>query len=90
LLPTARATFTKQITIWIVFGLAYQAVRRSAGRDRTRAFQDARVVIRLEQRVHLLFEPGLQRLVQGAPRLASIIRWSYWLSKFAVLVLALL
>jgi membrane-associated phospholipid phosphatase len=78
----------KQLALWVVLGLAYEAVRGTAGRDRTQAIHDGRAVIDAERRLQLLFEPRLVRLVEHAASLASIVRWSYWTSEFSVLVLA--
>ena len=76
--------------IWFGFYLAYQAVRGSVDRDATQAFQNARKVIDLEQRLGSLWELSLQGFVASSHVLVHLASWTYWLSQFAVLGLALL
>jgi hypothetical protein len=39
-----------QIGLWVVFGLAYEAVRGAVVHDRARAFGDSKTIIDLERR----------------------------------------
>jgi len=89
--PRGRAAdVCRQLALWIVLGLAYEAVRGAAGHDREAAVRNGRALLRAEQHLRLLFEPRLQRVLEAAPWLAATVRVSYWASEFAVLVLALL
>ena len=42
MLPRGRRDLVQQLAIWIVLGLAYEAVRGTAGHDRAQAFRDGR------------------------------------------------
>lgn len=78
-----------QIGLWVVFGLAYEAVRGAAVHDRARAFADGRDVIDLERHLHAFFELALQHDVPSGSGAARAFRVTYWVSEFVLLVAAL-
>lgn len=78
-----------QVGLWVVFGLAYEAVRGAVGHDRARALADGRAIIELERRLHLFFEATLQRGLGAGSTVVQLLDASYWISEFALLVLAL-
>ena len=90
-LPRGPKDFAFQLALWFAFGLAYQVVRGIADHDPLRAFLNGVLVIRVEHALHTLVEPDLQRVVvhTGGVLLAAV-NWTYWLSQFVVLGLALL
>jgi membrane-associated phospholipid phosphatase len=76
--------------IWLGFYAAYQVVRGHADRDILQAFTNGEWVITTERRLGALFEPSLQRLVDGSQLLIDLTTYTYWLSQFAVVGLTLL
>jgi membrane-associated phospholipid phosphatase len=88
--PERVRDVARQLAIWVGLGLAYEAVRGIAGHDRAKAIRDGRVIVHLEQHLGLLFEPHLEHDLIPEGALASTVRWSYWVSEFAVLILAIL
>jgi membrane-associated phospholipid phosphatase len=89
-LPRGWGDFAKQILIWFGFLAAYQVARGVADRNAAEAFENGLKVIDLESRANALFELSLQGLVQSSNLLAVATSWTYWLSQFTVLGLALL
>ncbi|MGZ8741227.1 MAG: phosphatase PAP2 family protein [Gaiellaceae bacterium] len=90
-LPRGRRDFLRQLTIWFGFAAAYQIARGLAGLGAGQAFANARRVIRMEERLSAFFEPDLQRsIVKTGGLLLHAVNWTYWLSQFAVVGLALL
>jgi hypothetical protein len=47
------------------------------------------LVIELQHRLGLLFEPAVQHLVESSALLVEVTSWTYWLSQFAVVGIAL-
>ncbi len=90
-LPRGRRDFAFQISLWLGFVLAYQLARGISRNETAEAFRNAARVVRLERRTGIFFEPTIQRhvLEQGGALLRAA-DWTYWLSEFAVLSLALL
>jgi membrane-associated phospholipid phosphatase len=77
--------------IWFGFAAAYQVARGLADRGADEAFANARRVVRLEQHLNALVEPDIQRpVVRTGGLLLHAVNWTYWLSQFAVVGLALL
>ena len=76
--------------IWAGFVLAYQVVRGVADRSPAAAFDNARGVIDFERRVTGLWELSLQSWTESFHALGVLVSWTYWLSQFAVVCLALL
>jgi membrane-associated phospholipid phosphatase len=89
-LPRGYADFALQLGIWLGFYAAYQTARGYADRDVARAFQNGRDVIDLERRAGMLWELSLQGVLDSSDVLIRLASWTYWLSQFAVLGLALL
>jgi membrane-associated phospholipid phosphatase len=90
-LPRGRKDFVLQLAIWLGFAAAYQIARGLADRGSREAFANARRVIALEQDLGVLFEPRLQRpVVDSGGVLLHAVNWTYWLSQFVAVGLALL
>ena len=90
LLPRGWLDLFRQLLIWFGFLLAYQVARGVSDRSTAKAFENARSVIDFEARVTGLWELSLQSYVQSSHALAVSMQWTYWLSQFAVVGLALL
>jgi membrane-associated phospholipid phosphatase len=89
-LPRGWSDLARQLLIWFGFLLVYQLARGVADRDPTKAFSNGLGVIHLEDRVSSLFELTLQRITISSHFLTTLTSWTYWLSQFTVLGLALL
>jgi len=89
-LPRGWGDFAFQILIWFGFLAAYQVARGVADRNAAEAFENGLKVIDLESRADALFELSLQGLVESSNLLAVATSWTYWLSQFTVLGVALL
>jgi membrane-associated phospholipid phosphatase len=89
-LPRGWADLALQVAIWFGFLAAYQVARGVADRNAAAAFENGLKVIDLETRANALFELSLQGLVESWHLLALATSWTYWLSQFTVLGLALL
>jgi membrane-associated phospholipid phosphatase len=89
-LPRGWVHLLLQVAIWLGFYIAYQVVRGHAGQNATKAFIDGRWIISTEQRLHSLVEPHFQRAVEGSGILIRLTSYTYWLSEFAVVGIALL
>ena len=90
ILPRGWGDLLLQIGIWFGFLAAYQVARGVADRNAAAAFENGLKVIDLESRANALFELSLQGLVDSSRLLAVVTSWTYWLSQFTVLGLALL
>jgi membrane-associated phospholipid phosphatase len=90
ILPKGWGDFALQISIWFGFLAAYQVARGLADRSAPAAFENGLKVIDIESRANALFELSLQGLVESYHLLAIATSWTYWLSQFTVLGLALL
>jgi membrane-associated phospholipid phosphatase len=89
LAPYGVCDLLVQIGLWVVFGLAYEAVRGAVVHDRVRAFGDSKTIIDLERRTHTFFELALQHDLPSGHAIAQAFRLTYWISEFVLLVLAL-
>jgi hypothetical protein len=72
------------------FYAVYQVARGVADRGVDEAFANGSLIIEAEHRLGLLFEPALQRLVERSDLLIQATSYTYWLSQFAVVGIALL
>ena len=91
MLPRGWGDFRFQLALWLGFVLAYQVARGLADRSPAEAMENGRKVIDIQRALHLLIEPDLQRVVTHAGGLfVDVLNWTYWLSQFAVVGLALL
>jgi membrane-associated phospholipid phosphatase len=88
-LPRGWAHLFLQVVIWLGFYVAYQGVRGHAGQNVAKAFTNGRWIISTEERYHTLVEPHFQRLVDSSSVLIKLTSYTYWLSEFAVVGLAL-
>jgi membrane-associated phospholipid phosphatase len=89
-LPRGYADFARQLAIWFGFYIVYQVARGLADRDVARAFENGREVIDIERRAGALWELSLQGALHSSDLLMRMASWTYWLSQFAVLGVALL
>jgi membrane-associated phospholipid phosphatase len=90
LLPRGWLHLVRQILIWFGFVLAYQVARGIADRSPAKAFENARSVIDFERHATGLWELSLQSWAESSHFLAVTMQWTYWLSQFAVVGIALL
>ena len=89
-LPRGWKDFGIQLGIWFGFLLVYQLARGLAGHDRPLAIAHGQWVIHAEQRVGDLFEVSAQKVAASSHWLELAVSWTYWMSEFTVLGLALL
>ena len=89
-LPRGYTDLARQLLIWFGFYVVYQIARGYADRDVARAFENGREVIDIERRAGMLWELSLQGVLTSSDLLIRAASWTYWLSQFAVLGLALL
>ena len=90
LLPRGWFDLLRQVLIWFGFILAYQIARGVADRSPAVAFDNARAVIDFEHRATGLWELSLQSWTESVDVLGVLTSWTYWLSQFAVVGIALL
>ena len=89
-LPRGWGDLLRQLGIWFGFLLAYQVARGFADRSPAKAFDDGLRVIGFEQHVSsTLWELTFQRVADSSRLLATATSWTYWLSEFGVLGIAL-
>jgi hypothetical protein len=88
--PRGWLDLFRQVLIWFGFILAYQLVRGVADRSPAVAFDNARAVIDFEHRATGLWELSLQSWTESSHVLGVLTSWTYWLSQFAVVGVALL
>jgi membrane-associated phospholipid phosphatase len=90
-LPRGWAHLGLQFAIWIGFYLVYQAARGVADRGGAdEAFANGQWIIDAQRDLHSMFELTLQRAVESSTLLIQATSWTYWLSQFAVVGIALL
>lgn len=92
LLPRGWGHLLLQFGIWMGFYAAYQAARGAADRGAGvgEVFWNGTLVIEAQNRLGLLFEPALQRFIEGSALLITATSITYWLSQFAVVGFSLL
>jgi hypothetical protein len=90
ILPRGWLDLLWQLSLWFGFLLAYQVARGVADRNTAKAFENALTVIDLEQKSDALFELSLQRIIHSSELLTELTLWTYWMSQFTVVGLALL
>jgi membrane-associated phospholipid phosphatase len=79
-----------QIAVWFGFYGLYQAARGAADRGVGEAFWHGTLVIETERRLQAFIEPTLQDFVERSNVLVAATTYTYWLSQFAVVGIALL
>ncbi|HEU4942593.1 MAG TPA: phosphatase PAP2 family protein [Gaiellaceae bacterium] len=89
-LPRGWLDLFRQLLIWFGFVFAYQVVRGLADRSDAAAFDNARGIVDFERRATGLWELSLQSWAESSRSLAVTMQWTYWLSQFAVVGMALL
>ena len=101
-IPQIYRHFNRWVEIFAVlskYGLADWMSRfplrfaRSVVADRggtAEAFANGRWIIDLQRDLHSMFELTLQEIVEGSELLIHVTSWTYWLSQFAVVGIALL
>jgi membrane-associated phospholipid phosphatase len=89
-LPRGWGDLALQLLIWVGFALVYQLARGIADRNPAEAFANGLKVIDLEREANALFEVSLQGVVHSSDVLLRLSSYTYWLSQFTVLALALL
>ncbi len=89
-LPKGYADLARQVLIWFGFLLVYQIVRGMADRSPAQAINNGLAVIDVQQRFGDLWELSLQGALLSSSFLQTLTSWTYWLSQFVVLGLALL
>ena len=90
LLPRGWQHLALQFAIWFGFYGVYQVARGAADRGVGEAFWNGTLVIEAENKLGLLYEPALQRVVEGSNFLITATSITYWLSQFAVVGISLL
>lgn len=89
--PRGWKDFALQLGIWFGFLFAYQIVRGVVDQDPLGAFQNGRLLIDFESRIHALVEVDLQRVILSTGDwLVQAVNWTYWNSQFTVVGIALL
>ena len=89
-LPRGWAHLALQFAIWIGFYVVYQLTRGVADRSVGDAFANGEWVLRTERELGALFEPAVQRVVDTSSIMLTLTSYTYWLSQFAVVGIALL
>jgi membrane-associated phospholipid phosphatase len=89
--PRGFRDFLLQLGIWFGFLFAYQVARGVADHDVVQAFQNGRLILDFETKLHALVELDLQRVIlSSGDWIVQIVNWTYWNSQFTVVGLALL
>ncbi len=89
-LPRGWAHLALQFAIWIGFYGAYQVARGAADRSVERAFANGQWIIDFQRALGSMIELPLQRLVESSSLLVQATSYTYWLSQFAIVGIALL
>jgi hypothetical protein len=89
-LPRGWRHLALQFAIWGGFYVVYQIARGAADHSVVAAFENGREIIEFQYRTGSLVELPLQHLVEGSSLLIHATSYTYWLSQFAVVGLALL
>jgi membrane-associated phospholipid phosphatase len=89
-LPRGWAHLALQFAVWLGFYAAYQAARGAADRGIAEAFWNGTLVIEAENKLNTLIEPAVQGFVEQSQLLILATSYTYWLSQFAVVGVALL
>lgn len=89
-LPRGWAHLVLQIGIWLGFYAAYQVARGAADQSVEQAFANGQWIIDFQRALNSMIELPLQRLVESSTLLIQATSYTYWLSQFAVVGVALL
>jgi membrane-associated phospholipid phosphatase len=90
-LPRGWAHLGLQFAIWIGFYVVYQVARGLADHGGTAtAYANGQWIIDRQRDLHSMVELTLQKVVDRSDLLIQATSWTYWLSQFAVVGIALL
>lgn len=89
-LPRGWAHLALQFAIWLGFYGAYQIARGAADQSVDQAFENGRRIIELQRSLGSMIELPLQQAVEASTFLIQATSYTYWLSQFAVVGIALL
>ena len=89
-LPRGWAHLGLQFAIWIGFYAVYQVARGAADHSVSRAFANGEWIIDFQRRLGAMIELPLQHLIDHSSLLIQATSYTYWLSQFAVVGIALL
>ena len=89
-LPRGWAHLALQVAIWIGFYVVYQVARGAADHTVALAFENGQRVIDAQRALGSMIELPLQHLVESSSFLIQATSYTYWLSQFAVVGIALL
>ena len=89
-LPRGWGHLALQFAIWLGFYAAYQVARGAADHSVEQAFANGQRIIDFQRALGSMIELPLQRFVESSSVLIQATSYTYWLSQFAVVGLALL
>jgi membrane-associated phospholipid phosphatase len=89
-LPRGWGHLALQFAIWLGFYGAYQVARGAADQSVDQAFENGRRIIDLQRGLGSMIELPLQNAVEASSLLVQATSYTYWLSQFAVVGIALL
>ena len=89
-LPRGWAHLALQFAIWLGFYAAYQVARGAADHSVEQAFANGRAIIDFQRSLGSMIELPLQHAVEASSFLVQATSYTYWLSQFAVVGIALL
>jgi PAP2 superfamily len=89
-LPSGWLDVLRQVALFGMAYLAYRLVRGMVEGEATAAFQHARELIRIEERLHLFIEPSVQTWAASSHLLMDISSWLYVNAQTTVTVGALI
>jgi len=90
LLPRGWAHLALQFAIWLGFYAAYQVARGAADQSIDQAYDNGRRIIDFQRSLGSMIELPLQQAVEASSFLIQATSYTYWLSQFAVVGVALL
>lgn len=89
-LPRGWGHLALQVAIWLGFYAAYQVARGAADQSVDQAFSNGERVIDFQRSLDSMIELPIQRGVEASSFLIHATSYTYWLSQFAVVGMALL
>jgi membrane-associated phospholipid phosphatase len=89
-LPRGWAHLALQFAIWLGFYAAYQVARGAADHSVERAYANGEWIISFQRSLGSMMELTLQHAVDSSSLLVQATSYTYWLSQFAVVGIALL
>jgi membrane-associated phospholipid phosphatase len=89
-LPRGWGHLALQVAIWLGFYGAYQVARGAADQSVEQAYANGRAIIDFQRSLGAMIELPLQHAVEASSLLVQATSYTYWLSQFAVVGIALL